>query len=119
MNTQRLLELADLLETAAQSYEPGDYAQEEYFHDCGAPACALGHWAAAHPERWYEKYSGLPRLIGAALTGTPGEDAAVEFGLELGDVNILFGVFGCGQATTADAAARYIRMFVKKRSAPP
>lgn len=125
LNVERLLQLADILDQADeihdQKHEPL-YLQSFYRHSCGTPACALGHWAAAHPERW-AFVNDVPWLIDVQpyqnsfhkieLRGH--NAAAIEFGLKPWQSRLLFGEFGCGNARSSQEAAAYIREFVRRQ----
>ncbi len=110
----RLLKLALILDTAdalhAKKGEPG-YNQGAYVHPCKTPACALGHWAAAHPKRWGFDLSGIPYVDDVQSL----DAASDEFGIDENESVELFCFAGCGNAKTAKAAAKYIRTFVKKK----
>ena len=114
---QRLLQLADLLERAdVEHRDRGEktYKQESYAHDCGTPACALGHWVWAERDRLPDLYDYMFRdafMNGAA----PFEAAADEFHISLNEVRELFGSDGCNYAETAREAAAYIRGFVMRK----
>lgn len=105
IKTANLLELAEILETADEKHlargEP-TYEQDFASHDCGTPACALGHWVAAkHPveykiQRW-----------------SWGQIMQQDFGLDDEYADIIFGSDGCGRAQTAKDAAAFIRTFVE------
>lgn len=115
----RLLQLAALLETVE------DYDQETYYfgpswdnlmnHRCGAPACALGHWAVANGHRGWFNDRGMPARHLAH--GSTDEDPEYEeFQLTDSERNELFMFNGCGEAgNDAKAAACYIREFVEMR----
>jgi hypothetical protein len=129
---QKLLELADLVERATR------YDQQIYVHACGSPACALGHWAAAHPERWgtveveegfnsIHRYPMLIRFISRARSSNPfdsggpvsftRESAILEFGLRPYEFDRLFGGVGCGNALMdAQKAAKFLREYVHQRA---
>jgi len=97
------------------------YRQRYLIHPCGTPACALGHWAAAHPERgWrFKEQDTRAELTGVGLYqgDTWAMDAAeTEFGLTLEEAWALFGPHGCGGAKSARGAAAYIREFVRRRA---
>lgn len=116
INEQWLLELADILEVAdeahAEKSEPA-YDQTFYAHSCGAPGCALSHWAVAHPDRWYASRYPVNRYhnSGSALT-----DSQEEFSLSFAQARELFDYAGCGGAKTAKQAAAYIRSFVERNT---
>src|SRR5690606_39404894 len=80
MNAEKLLKLADILDAAQEAHQrkggPG-YNQARYIHECGAPACAFGYWAAAHPER----FETTPR--GVSLRERPGRHRSEEHTSEL------------------------------------
>lgn len=87
MRTDLLEELACILDKAdalhAEKGEPA-YKQAAYAHASGTPACALGHWAAAHPERGW-RIACTPRLATygeARLTGPFSGDACYDACLE-------------------------------------
>ena len=120
----RLLRLADILDAAddaahIQQHEP-TYDQQRYVHQCGTPACALGHWAAANPDRWY---IGLDSLGDAHIFCRSNdsldldEASCLEFSLSSREAVRLFGLSGCNHARTAKDAATFIRSFVRSREA--
>lgn len=117
MRTDLLLELADILERADDEHrargEP-TYRQAAWLHPCGTPACAGGHWAAAHPERWDFNTSGAPFLREHPLDTV--SCAMHEFGISFLEALELFDLNGCGGAKTAKEAAAYIRKFVARHT---
>lgn len=108
----RLLELASILDHAEQ------YHQAVFEFACGSPACALGHWAHAHPERWVFEL-GTPRL--RAYPYRPAIScAAREFHMSENEACNLFAGRGCNWAgTDAKKAAAFIRAFVEARNEKP
>ncbi len=122
LGNQRLLQLADILDTADQrhlkSSEP-PYCQSRYLHPCGTPACSLGHWAAANPDRWEivpAPEAGDIEIIYKPDPESPLHMAArLEFSLSRMEEVSLFGLTGCLDATSAKDAAAYIRAFVARR----
>lgn len=116
INTERLLALADILDKADELHtargEP-TYLQGCYTHPCGTPACALGHWAVANPDRW-SFACGTPYLILSA-SGVS-RCAQSEFGLSWHESEEIFGSEGCDFAETAKQAADYIRDFVARHA---
>lgn len=133
MNIERLLDLADVLD-AAHAINTR-YHQRAWFHsggtneqapnECGTPACALGHWAAANPERWVAAYNpGLATKWSPVLRHNfvsrqlPDVylEAMEEFGITDHQAEELFNGSGCGSATTAKEAADYIRAFVERNA---
>lgn len=123
MNEERLNELADLLDTVDEIHilrgEP-TYDHSSYRHPCGTPACALGHWAAAHPERWTFD-DRIPLLWEEFREDDSGvyDDESIEFGISDKQSLELFGSFGCGNAQNGKEAAAYIREFIKRNRKEP
>ena len=119
MNAEKLLKLADILDAAHEAHQrkggPG-YDQRRYTHSCGTPACAFGHWAAAHPDRFEIIHRAFIRLREPRELQLlhPSAIATMEFDLTYGQALELFGVDGCGGATTHKQAAEYIREFVER-----
>ncbi len=112
LGNERLLQLAEILDTADERHiranEP-TYDQDIFAHDCGTPACAAGHWMAAHPYSW-------DLAEAATIDGRSAYwGLRLEFALDELDYNELFSSVGCGQAKTAKDAAAYIRAFVARR----
>lgn len=122
----RLLELADILDVADAEHAVNDepsYSQDIFFHECGTPACAGGHWAVAHPERWivrdfrpYLREAPPSHLSAISERGTAlrvYESLRIEFALTYDEGQEIFGGNGCGNAHTGKQAAAYIREFVE------
>lgn len=86
-----LRELAAYVERRQRAKPKAGYDQSSYIHQCGAPACLLGHsWAKNGMRRSdaLEEYlRGVPVVIGATYWFT---SARAE----------LFSVSGCGNART-------------------
>lgn len=114
LGNQRLLQLAEILDTAddlhRQRGEP-TYDQFYFEHDCGTPSCAAGHWAAANPDRW-----SLPtmKLIDSS-TDDISKDLCEEFCLSPEEFDELLEFDGCNGAESSKEAADYIRAFVARR----
>lgn len=112
----RLLKLATILDTADAEHRKKSeplYNQTIYVHPCGTPACALGMWAFANPGRWVLVGGHSPRLKEMLLT--PIVSAETEFRISILDAELLFEIDGCNKASTAKQAAKYIRVFVKRK----
>jgi hypothetical protein len=141
LGNRRLLRLRSILLKADALHrrrkEPG-YAQSTFRHECGAPACALGHWAAANPRRWRWRDIGVSISNPAPLLRSKRirhpvdpcglvtqvfASAMKEFALTDEQAEEIFGGYGCGQgphsltSITARDAADYIGDFVKCRKA--
>lgn len=123
VGNRRLLKLADILDRAdalhRKQHEP-TYNQSRFFHSCGTPACAMGHWATHNPRRWgvdteqyRDSYEHLPRFRsgGSVITG-----GMADFALWCGEYDDIFGDQGCDNARTGKQAAKFIRQFVAQRS---
>lgn len=121
MNKERLLKVAKALR---ESPKPKAFtmAQFGYYaasadHKCGTPACSIGHYAA---RRDLQRTLRLSRL--GELTDNDGcsvwfsDDIVCEhFGIEHSQAVMLFdGYTGCGKATTAKQAAKFIERFVAR-----
>jgi hypothetical protein len=103
-----LLLLADILDNAdAKHIAAGEptYDQTDWAHDCGTPACAIGHWQAFKGRRVRPENDDLNRC-------------AHEFSMDIGSDEWakLFG-YKPGYARSASEAAEKIRKFVTTRSA--
>lgn len=123
MNAEKLLELATILDKADalhREHEEPAYSQRIYYHRCGTPACALGHWAAAHPDTWVtwheDPLSGYPTMRFNNQSSCS-RRVMLEFDLEEDESDELFNSDGCGNAKTAADAAAYIRAFVARKLA--
>lgn len=119
-----LLELADILECAdAEHLARGEptYRQNAWTHPCGTPAGALGHWAAAHPERGWRFDLDDPIFGGRVYQGYKQARSAAEseFGLTRTEAELLFGLYGCGFARSSREVAEYIRAFVRRKRGTP
>jgi hypothetical protein len=115
---RRLLQLAEILDKAKPHTggKAQGYCQRLWAWDCNTPACALGHWAIAHKDRW--EYSGTVYLKGAQ-TGSFGS-AQLDFAITNDQARELFGTHGCGKAgTNPRQAATYIRAFVARNCPTP
>lgn len=118
-----------------------DYSTNQYVtcnrekEFCGTPACALGHYAARTDLQRllkieYRKKHGVPyaqlNWFGAKRNNNGGmacpdydhEKFQQHFGLNYHEMEELFGGDGCGGATTALQAAKYIERFVKQKQFP-
>lgn len=114
LGNQRLLQLAEMLDTADERHRANDepeYDQSYFHHPCGTPSCAAGHWAYSNKDRW-----SFPacRLIDGTGLGIQG-DLECEFCLSSEEYDELFECDGCACARTANDAAAYIRAFVARR----
>lgn len=121
LHIRRLLNVVRALE---ESPNPDKFTMKRFGHECGSPACALGH------------YCSRPDLQSAFLLSRHAEDAAcwpaptddvtaclgidnieicAHFGLTADEAMDLFDENGCGGAQTALEAAKYIRDFVSRK----
>ena len=114
---RRLLKLAGILDLADAQHrarkEP-TYDQQQIHHDCGTPACAIGHWIRHSRGRITVSEEGVisyPEVFGAEGITFVG---ALEFRITGPQAFELFGNNGCDEARTAKQAAKYIRRFVKR-----
>lgn len=114
---RRLLTLAWDLDTADEKHrskKQPTYDQHQIKHNCGTPACAIGHWIRRTRGRIALSKDGV--LTHAEVFGSEGVSAvgSIEFRITREQANELFAGDGCGKAKTAKQAAKYIRRFVKR-----
>lgn len=122
-----LLQLASLLDDAHARYESFEYGTEKtmqsdgvhywltvrrydqgvFAHDCGTPACAIGHWAIERRN-----------MPASAVVWHAQKIAADDFGITSRyEFARLFGEDGCANAQTAKEAAAFIREYAFERQA--
>jgi hypothetical protein len=115
---RRLLTLAADLAVVDANYRAKKrptYSQRTIKHDCGTPACAIGHWIRRARGRIVLSKDGVLTHKETLFT-CEGVSAvgSIEFRITRDQAYELFGGIGCGGATTAKQAASYIRQFVKR-----
>ena len=132
LGRQRLLFLAAVLDIADKGHELVDertYNQNTFVHPCGAPACALGHYAAQFPRRFRLRAPDNDVQLGAVVPtdaaiysneyrygiGTDNERTIGEFAISYFEADELCAAHGCGGARKAVDAAAYIRKFVARK----
>lgn len=125
MNKQRLLNVAKALR---ESKNPESFSMGMYTR-CGSPGCALGHYASRGDLQQtfvlaesdgvdcpYEdsiETDDLGRIkVGAGLTCNA-QAICDHFEIDKKQAHELFAGSGCGMATTAKDAARFIEDFVE------
>lgn len=119
VGADRLLALADILDEAdAKHAAKGGprFTMRTWFHHCGTPACAMGHWAAsedAATRGW--GWNASKGDIQCPSVGNLGNEIQKEFGINHLEVDKLFSGAGCGGARTGKEAAIYIRNFVHEK----
>lgn len=128
-----LLRLAHILDNIPPTAQANDgtplYEQSAYLHECGAPSCALGHWAAHNPLRWVKRGGFVDRIVTDKQSKRlsywldshghlgPTRGAIMDFALNYQENEKLFSANGCDNAgNDAKKAARYIRAFVRSRA---
>jgi hypothetical protein len=125
MNKERLLNVARALR---ESKQPGAFSMERYMHPCGAPACALGHYASREDlqsefklrhnipgdDEWLNASNGVVDKHGVPVHY---DSSVIQEHFEIGwdDAEELFSENGCHFARTANDAAAYIYHWVKSR----
>lgn len=109
----RLLKVARALR---ESKRPKWFNMGQYGYDCGSPACALGHYASRRDlQRAFKLMGNNIKADGVREFVAYYEPAVYEhFGITAEESSELFCAHGCGEATTAKQAARYIENFVKR-----
>lgn len=86
-------------------------------HKCGTPACAIGHYAV---RRDLQRSFALDK--GGDLVDNNGYSVMHDsyqslkhFGIDYDEAEELFDSDGCGNASTALAAAKYIENFIERK----
>ncbi len=127
LGRQRLLFLADVLDIVDKGHElSGErtYSQSAFVHPCGAPACALGHYAAQFPRKYQFKdvtsaVTDHQKIVLAYRDGlyvSYDDNRTInEFSITHDEARELFAGYGCGGAENAKEAAAYIRKFVARK----
>lgn len=89
-------------------------------HNCGAPACALGHYALRTDlqDRFRLADNGQVVFVDRELTlgGVADGRIAEHFDITIKEAAKFFGSNGCGGAETPGEAADFIESFIKNRS---
>jgi hypothetical protein len=125
IHLRRLLNVVRALE---ESPNPERFTMAQFGHECGTPACALGHYCARtdlqsafvlskHTDRGDREMPTWPAPIDdvTVALGFDDEEVRTHFGLTEDQAEELFGSEGCDGARTALEAAAYIRAFVARR----
>jgi hypothetical protein len=120
VNKDRLLNVARALREAKTA--ECDFDMSFYVHECGTPACALGHYAARRDlqDRFKIVVGAAHSFLANASDGRsvmPG-DVAGHFAISIHDAGDLFDVDGCGGAKTPAVAAAFIEAFVARNGEP-
>lgn len=101
--------------------------REQELNFCGTPACALGHYAARKDQRFLKIVVDQPYVdnetpVASVKYFRNGDrisyvDERIQeyFGIDYVETELLFGPEGCGEATDAIEAAKYIEQFVKDK----
>jgi hypothetical protein len=113
---KRLMLLSAHLERAddrhGERYEPR-YNQRITMHDCGTPACALGHYAAmSGPTQRIRVTNDRPYH---PFVGATWDIIGAEFQLTHDETDTIFESSGCACAQSSREAAAFIRRFVFAR----
>lgn len=133
----KLIQLANLLEsrkTLSRRIDLKKYDQNQFYHECGSPGCALGLWAFMNQDTWvinvFHVSSGTARLpvskevlseekyrpANLYSTSMCMESAMREFCLNRQEAESIFGGEGCASAKNEMEAAAFIRNFVMERA---
>lgn len=119
MNKERLLKVAKALR---ESPKPKAFYMGRYGYTsgdaegCGTPACAMGHYAARRDlQRTFKLSDGELTDNDGAVVWHSDHYACQHFEITVSEALELFdGYEGCGKATTAKQAAKYIERFVAR-----
>lgn len=115
-----------------ESKVPASFKMNAYAHDCKTPACVLGNYAIRDDLQNVFELHGYTRWDGRMLVGLvpkgdedfltihttldcDGPTIQEHFALQQGEANNMFGMYGCGDASTPLQAAEYIARFVNNR----
>ena len=111
---ERLLNVAKALE---ESPNPDKFTMETFGHDCGTPACALGHYASRQDlqDAFLLDRDGFLRDGDGFTICYDDPDLLEHFDIRDFEAAELFSAIGCAAAETPREAANYIRAFVAKR----
>lgn len=116
----RLRKVVQALREVPREQKP-HFTMSCYVHNCGTPACALGHFAARRDlQRAFKivksvNWSGQ-RIARAYCNGDWDllTCSIAYFGLTGPQADDLFGPVGCNRAETPAQAASYIERFIKR-----
>jgi hypothetical protein len=123
IHAQRLLNVALALR---ESRRPDMFDMGSECHDCGTPACAIGHYAARRDLqdvfeiralKFYSGKSYADLYIYGEVAGAWWEEQPTcqYFGITPDEGTELFYVIGCDGAKTPTEAAEYIERFVQRK----
>jgi hypothetical protein len=118
MNKERLLNVAKALREAP---EPEKFTMTHMVHDCGTPACAMGHYAARGDlQDVFVIDRGMRQKFAYVTLSNGGHNVwpsmMKHFDISRVECDELFEVDGCDRAETAIAAAEFIERFVASQS---
>lgn len=93
-------------------------------HKCGTPACAIGNYAARKDlQKTFKLFgprAGEPGTLasnGSKVLTIESDKVLNHFGITTSESTKLFSSYGCGNAKTPLAAAKFIRKFIKEKTA--
>ena len=124
MNQVQANRLLRVAQACRESKHPDKFTMEDYFHTCGTPACAFGHYVARRDlQRAFEAVHRADNGAlhpGAWRSVTTGKfyrhcERRAHFGISQDEDAELFGVKGCNDAKTPNEAADYIEEFVRRK----
>lgn len=117
--------LRNVCRALRESPDPEAFTMCSYAHECGTPACCLGHYALRHDLQNVFKLSAMRRL--KLVDWTKGgkdiefddEPVLEHFGINTKESFELFSGTGCNYAGTPEAAAQFIENFIKEKQRVP
>ncbi len=118
MHKERLLNVAKALR---ESKRPEEFTMGQFVRECGSPACALGHYAE-RTDLQSAFVLKLDPMWGWDVYTSPGSELSFRhimphFDISEAETEELFGIHGCDDAQSPNAAARYIEAFVARKEA--
>ena len=127
MNETQKKRLFDVAKACREAPDPKQFNMGLYFHNCGTPSCAIGHYAARE-----DLHSGAVVFVNGVILIRRSSMWSIRgqeyFGIALRELNELFEATGCGRtwdeetqeygpSITNNQAAEYIEAFVARKEA--
>ena len=121
MNKERLVKIAEHLESGKLGADKFDYSSYGYKSDCGSAACAIGEFATIFPMDWYNEVSknrngfGVYQLYPTMYRSDLGIDSCIikYLGISQSEVDFIF--YDQPESSTASDIAKVIREFIKSK----
>jgi len=114
LNKRGAKRLMNVVRALRESPNPDMFTMEIFLHPCGTPGCALGHYLCRTDLQKTFKVIDADnvRIATKNIESDFFHDVKEHFGLSHEWYGELFSETGCGNAKTAEEAAKYIQDFV-------